>query len=41
MKRLDCSVVVEVKVTEKVQIHVNVHLDYITSTAEPSVVNLV
>ena len=41
MKRLDCSVVVKVKVTEKVQnISVNVHLNDISSAAEPSVTKL-
>ena len=41
MKRLDCSVVVKVKVTEKVQnISVNVHLNDISSVAEPSVAKL-
>ena len=37
MKRLDCSVVVKVKVKERFKISVNVHLDDISSTAEPSV----
>ena len=40
VKRLDCSVVVKVKVTEKVQNSVNVHLDNISSAAEPSVTKL-
>ena len=37
VKRLDCSVVVKVKVTEKA----NVYLDNISSTAEPFVTKLV
>ena len=41
MKRLDCSVLVKVKVTEKVQIPGNVHLDDISSTVEPFVTKLV
>ena len=41
VKRLDCSVVVKVKVTEKVQnISVNVHLNDISSAAESSVAKL-
>ena len=40
MKRLDCSVVVKVKVTERFRIPVNVHLDEISSAAEPSVTKL-
>ena len=40
MKRLDCSVVVKVKVTVKVQNSVTVHLDGISSTAEPFVTKL-
>ena len=40
MKRLDCFVVVKVKVTEKLQILVNVHLNDISSAAEPSVTKL-
>ena len=37
MKRVDCSVVVKVKVTERFSIPVNVHLHNISSAAEPSV----
>ena len=40
VKRLDCSVVVKVKVTGKFKIPVNVHLDNISSTAEPFVIKL-
>ena len=40
MKGLDCFVVVKVKVTEKLQILVNVHLNDISSAAEPSVTKL-
>ena len=40
MKSLDCSVVVKVKVTGKVAIPVNVHLDTISSSAEPFVTKL-
>ena len=40
MKRLDCSVVIKVKVSERFRIPVDVHLDYISSTAEPSVTKL-
>ena len=41
MKRLDCSVVVKVKVAEKVKKNLmNVHLDDFSSTAEPSVTKL-
>ena len=40
MKRLDCSVVVKVKVKERFKISVNVHLDDISSTAEPFVTQL-
>ena len=40
MKRLDCSVVLKVKVIEKFKIPVNVRLDDISSTAEPSVSKL-
>ena len=41
VKRLDCSVVVKVKVTEKVQnISVNVHLNDISSAAESSLTKL-
>ena len=37
MKRLDCSVVVKVKVTGKVRNSSELHLNDISSTAEPSV----
>ena len=37
MKRLDCSVVVKVKVTGRVQNSGDVHLDNISLTAEPFV----
>ena len=37
VKRLDCSVVVKVKVTERLRIPVNVHMDDISSAAEHSV----
>ena len=40
MKRLNSSVVVKVKVTEMFKIPVNVHLDDISSAAEPSVTKL-
>ena len=40
VKRLDCSVVVKVKVTERFKIPVNVHLDGISWTAEPFVTEL-
>ena len=42
MKRLDCCVVVKVKVAEKVEKKnlMNVHLDDFSSTAEPSVTKL-
>ena len=40
VKRLDCAVVVKVKVTEGLKIPVNVHLDDISSTAEHSVPKL-
>ena len=40
VKRLDCSVVVKVKVTERFRIPVNVHFDDISSAAEPSVIKL-
>ena len=40
VKKLDCTVVIKVKVTEKVQIPVNVHLDDISSAAELSVTKL-
>ena len=40
MKRLDCSVMVKVKVTERFRIPVNVHLNDISSAAEPSVIKL-
>ena len=37
VKRLDCSVLVKVKVIERFKIPVTVHLDDISSNAEPSV----
>ena len=37
LKRMDCSVVVKVKVTERFRIPVNVHLDDTSSAAELSV----
>ena len=37
VKRLDCSVMVKVKVTERFRIPVNVHLNDISSAAESSV----
>ena len=40
MKRLDCSVADKLKVGERFKIPVNVHLDGISSTAEPSVTKL-
>ena len=42
MKRLDCPVVVKVKVTERFRISVNVHLEISAYqlTAEPSVTKL-
>ena len=40
MKRLDCSVVVQVKVTKKFTVPVNGHLDNISSAAELSVTKL-
>ena len=40
MKRLDCSVVVKVNVKVRFKIPVNVHLDDISSTAEPFVSKL-
>ena len=40
MKRLDCSVMVKVKVTERFRIPVNVHLNDISSAAESSVTKL-
>ena len=40
VKRLDCSVVAKVKVAERFKIPVNVHLDDISSAAEPSVTRL-
>ena len=40
VKRLDCSVGVKVKVTERFKIPVNVHLDDTSSTAEPSLTKL-
>ena len=40
MKRVDCSVVVKVKITERFRIPVNAHLDDISSTSEPSVTKL-
>ena len=40
MKRLDCSVVVKVKATERLKIPVNVHLEDSSSTAEPFVTKL-
>ena len=40
MKRLDCSVAGKLKVGERFKIAVNVHLDGISSTAEPSVTKL-
>ena len=40
VKRLDCSVVVKVKVTERFKIPVNVHLDDGPSAAEPFVSKL-
>ena len=40
VKRLDCSVVVQVKVTKKFTVPVNGHLDNISSAAELSVTKL-
>ena len=40
VKRLDCAVVVKVKVTERFRIPVNVHLDDVSSAAECSVTKL-
>ena len=40
LKRLDCFVVVKVKVTERLKILVTVHLDDISSAVEPSVTKL-
>ena len=40
VKRSDCSVVVKVKVTERFRIPVTVHLDNISSAAEPFVTKL-
>ena len=40
VKRLDCFVVVKVKVTERLKILVTVHLDDISSAVEPSVTKL-
>ena len=40
VKRLDCSVMVKVKVMGKLRIPVNVHLNNITLTAEPFVTKL-
>ena len=40
VKRLDCSVVVKVEVTENGRIPVNIHLDDISLAAEPSVTEL-
>ena len=40
VKRLDCSVVVKVEVTENGRIPVNIHLDDISLAAEPSVTKL-
>ena len=39
LKRLDCSVVVKVKVTLRFKMPVNVHLDDFSLTAEPSVMH--
>ena len=41
VKRLDCFVVVYVKVTGRLKIPVNVQLNDISSTAEPFVTDLV
>ena len=40
LKRLDCSIVVKVKVTGRLKVPVNVHLDSISSAAEPCVAKL-
>ena len=40
VKRLDCSVGVKVKVTERFKIPVNVDLDDISATAEPFITGL-